>query len=158
MTRILEDLSQKLNTLTTTTEQEEQMVLFEMEELEQRRGTVVKQQYKIKYKLRAKSAGIKGKAAKRSTWDFIAQVMAAETLNKKSKTDVPALLAFFDANDVDHSRWTNKNPGWEGRLRMTGGLALRRIVAERGTLFSKTGEEIPMPEGEVERLAAKFDI
>jgi NADH dehydrogenase/NADH:ubiquinone oxidoreductase subunit G len=156
--RILEDLSAKLEDLTTTTDREEQMVLFEMAELEQRKGTVVKLQYKLKYKQRAKAAGIKGKAAKRSTWDFIAQVMAAETLNKKAKTDVDALREFFDANEVDYSRWTNTSPGWEGRLRMTGGLALRRIVAERGTLFSKTGEEIPMPEGEVERLAAKFDI
>ena len=158
--RILEDLRQptSLVDLTTTTEEEEQMVLFEMEELEQRRGSVVKRDYKIKYKLRAKANGIKGKAAKRSTWDWIAQRMAEQTLTKKSKTDVPALYDFLHVNEVDTSRWTNQSKGWEGRLRMTGGLALRRIVAERGTLFLRDGTELEVPQDELDRLVAKFDI
>jgi hypothetical protein len=155
--RILEDLT-TIEDLTTTTDREEQMVLFEMEELEERKGSVVKRDYKLKYKNRAREAGIKGKAAKRSTWDWVAQVMATQTLTKKSKTDVPALYDFLHVNEVDTSTWLNRAPGWEGRLRMTGGLALRRIVAERGTLFLRDGTELEVPEAELARLQAKYDI
>jgi hypothetical protein len=117
--------------------------------------SVVKVAYKLKYKLRAKEQGLRGKAAKRSTWDWVAQRMAEQTLTKKAKTDVPALYDFLHVNEVDTSSWTNRSPGWEGRLRMTGGLALRRIVAERGTLFLRDGDEIEVPEAEMERLVTQ---
>ena len=154
--RILEVTT--IEELTTTTDREEQLALFEIEEQERKVGSVVKSPYKTKYKNRAKAAGIRGKAAKRSTWDWTAQRMAEQTLTKKAKTDVEALYAFLHANDVDTSNWLNRNPGWEGRLRMTGGLALRRIIAERGTLFLRDGTELEVPADELERLQAKYDF
>lgn len=107
--------------------------------------SVVKPQYKVRYRDRARAAGVKGKAAKRSAWDWLAQCLAAETLTKDAKLRVDDFLALLDANGVDHSRWTNRSPGWEGRLRMTGRLALQRIVAERGTLLLADGEVLEAP-------------
>ena len=120
--------------------------------------SVVGRKYKIRYRDRAREAGLRGKAAKRSAWDWLAQVMAEQTLTKKAKTDVDALFAFFHANGLDTDRWPNRAPGWEGRLRMTGGLALRRQMAETGTLFLRDGTRLEVPADELVRLRTKFDI
>lgn len=96
--------------------------------------------YKVRYRDRARANGAKGKAAKRSTWDWLAQELAAATLTKEAKLRVDDFLALLDANGVDHSRWTNRSKGWEGRLRMTGRLALQRVVAETGVLRFADGE------------------
>jgi hypothetical protein len=156
--RILEVTT--IEELTTTTDREEQLALFEIEEQERKVGSVVKSPYKTKYKNRAKAAGIRGKAAKRSTWDWVAQRMAEQTLTKKAKTDVDGLIEFLEANGIDDplERWPSQTPGWEGRLRMTGGLAVRRIIAERGTLFLRDGTELEVPADELERLQAKYDF
>ena len=104
-------------------------------------NSVVKKAYKIKYRDRARENGHKGKAAKRSAWDWLAQELAAATLTKDAKLKVEDFLAILDANEVDHSRWTNRSKGWEGRLRMTGRLALQRVVAETGILRFSTEED-----------------
>ena len=109
-------------------------------------ASVVNRKYKIRYKERAKAGGHRSKAAKRSAWDWLAQELAAATLNEKAKLRVDDFLALLDANGVDHSRWTNRSPGWEGRLRMTGRLALQRVVAETGELFFADGDSKPAPE------------
>jgi hypothetical protein len=64
---------------------------------------------------------------------------------KKEVLDVEALEAILDANGVDHSRWNRTTPGWQGRLRMTGGLALRSKVAKAGMFFLPDGTEIEPP-------------
>lgn len=155
--RILEDLRETQDQIT---DREEQLALFEIDDQIAKRGSVVKRQFKLKYKLRAREAGIRGKAAKRSTWDWVAQVMATQTLTKKEKTNVDWLVEFLEANGIDDplGRWPNQSPGWEGRLRMTGGLALRRIVAERGTIVLRNGDVLEVPADELARLVAKFDI
>lgn len=108
--------------------------------------SVVKSAYKVRYAERAVEAGNKRKAAQRSTWDWLAQTIAAIALNPKGdKLDVGAFLALLTANAVDHSRWTNRSKGWEGRLRMTGRLALQRVVAEAGVLHTADGEELVPP-------------
>lgn len=108
--------------------------------------SVVKPAYKIRYKDRAAANGVRDKAAKRSAWDWLAQELAAATLTKERKLRVEDFLALLEANGVDHSRWTNRSKGWEGRLRMTGRLALQRVVAERGTLLFADGEWKEAPE------------
>ena len=108
-------------------------------------ASVVKRKYKLRYKDRARSNGQAGKAAKRSAWDWLAQELAAATLTKEAKLRVDDFLALLDANGVDHSRWTNRSKGWEGRLRMTGRLALQRVVAEKGELFFADGDSKPAP-------------
>jgi hypothetical protein len=102
--------------------------------------SVVNRKYKLRYKQRARETGQRTKAAKRSAWDWLAQELAAATLTEKAKLRVDDFLALLDANGVDHSRWTNRAPGWEGRLRMTGRLALQRVVAESGILHFGDGE------------------
>jgi hypothetical protein len=156
--RILEDLRTSAAAFEPKNETEAQLEMFEIEEQIAAKHSVVKREYKIKYKIRAAANGLKGKVAKRSTWDWLAQIMAEQTLNKNKKTDVDALYEFFDINEVDHSNWTSRTPGWEGRLRMTGGLALRRIIAERGTLWLRDGSEVEVPEEELARLRAKYDF
>lgn len=107
--------------------------------------SVVKTAYKVKYRDRARDAGIVRKAAKRSAWDWLAEQLAGECLGKKDKIDIEAFLAVLDANGVDHSRWTNRSKGWEGRLRMTGRLALQRVVADAGVLTLPDGELLEAP-------------
>jgi hypothetical protein len=103
--------------------------------------SVVKPGYKVKYRDRAAAAGIRGKAAKRSTWDWLAQELAAATLGKDARIDIEAFTAILEANGVDHSRWTNRSKGWEGRFRMTGRLALQKLVAETGKLYYSADRE-----------------
>lgn len=137
MARILAD--------TNATLAQEIEAIAETDELIARKGSVVKIGYKLKYKNRALEAGIRGKAAKRSAWDWLAQEIAAVALTDRAKLRVDEFLALLDANGVDHSRWQNRAPGWEGRLRMTGRLALQRVVAERGELFFADGDSKPAP-------------
>lgn len=107
--------------------------------------SVVKATYKVKYRDRARANGERTKAAKRSAWDWLAQTLAAIVLDERNKLKVDDFLALLDANGVDHSRWTNRSPGWEGRLRMTGRLALQRVVAEAEVLRTADGEELVPP-------------
>lgn len=116
-----------------------------------KRHSVVKTAYKQKYAERAAAAGL-GKVAQRSAWDWLAQTMAGEVL-EGTKLNVAKLLALFDANGVDHSRWTNRSKGWEGRLRMTGRLALQKKVAESGILHTADGEELVAPAEWVAKFA-----
>ena len=108
--------------------------------------SVVAPAYKLKYRERAKTAklpkGTDRKAMARSNGKWLAQVLAAETLDKKRKSDRARVAAIFEANGVDHSRWVNLD---NGRFRMTGGLALARVVAEAGVLLLPEGREAIPP-------------
>ena len=106
-------------------------------------SSVVKTAYKKRYAERAASVGL-GKVAQRSCWDWLAQELAAECLDG-SKISIVRFLAILDANGVDHSRWQNRSKGWEGRLRMTGRLALQKVVAAQGHLKTAEGAEIEAP-------------
>lgn len=108
-------------------------------------NSVVKVGYKLKYRDRASENGVTRKAAKRSTWDWLAQSIAGECLGAKDRISIERFLALLDKNGVDHSKWTNRNKGWEGRLRMTGRLALQRVVAEAGILHCVDGETLEAP-------------
>ena len=141
---------------------EEAIVDAEIDADIERRGSVVKREYKIKYKLKARERGDKGKAAKRSTWDWLAQQMAPIVLNEKAKLKLGAFDDFMRANGVDIHKWMTEkycaSNGWEGRLRMTAGLALRRLIAESGVLHFADGSQIELPEEEMNRLKTKFDL
>jgi len=110
-----------------------------------KRNSVVAPKYKHRYANRAVASGLKRKAAQRSSWDWLAQTIAAICLDERDHLVVDAFLALLDANGVDHSRWTNRSKGWEGRLRMTGRLALQRVVAEAEVLLTADGEELVPP-------------
>jgi hypothetical protein len=121
--------------------------IAETEEQIGKKNSVVLPKYKVRYRDRAKEHGQRGKAAKRSAWDWLAQVLAAETLTKDYKLKVDDFVALLEANGIEDplGRWPNRSNGWEGRLRMTGRLALQRIVAEEGIVKLADGEEIEAP-------------
>jgi hypothetical protein len=108
-----------------------------------KKNSVVKTAYKKRYAQRAAEQG-GGKIAQRSCWDWLAQELAAECL-VGTKISIERFLALLDANGVDHSRWQNRAKGWEGRLRMTGRLALQRVVAAQGGLKTAEGALIDAP-------------
>lgn len=110
-----------------------------------RKNSVVKAKYKVRYAHRAIEAGLKKKRAKRSAWDWLAEKLADECLDSKDRISIERFLAVLDANGVDHSKWQNRSKGWEGRLRMTGRLALQRVVAEANVLRLPDGEEMVPP-------------
>lgn len=115
-----------------------------VEDIERKRS-VVKAKYKKRYAARAKEAGLKSKVAQRSAWDWLAQTLAGEVLDDRKQLMVDRFLRLMEANGVDHSRWTNRSQGWQGRLRMTGRLALQRVVAESGVLHTADGETLEAP-------------
>ena len=104
-------------------------------------NSVVRRAYKEKYAERNKADG---KRAQRSCWDWLAQSLAGECLDDKAKISIDKFLKVLELNGVDHSRWTNRNKGWEGRLRMTGRLALQKVVAQTGVL-KVDGDELEAP-------------
>lgn len=112
--------------------------------------SVVGGKYKQKYAERAAqgvkgSKGIAKKALKRSTNDWLALELARRTLDEKAVLSVSAFEAILDANGVRHEHWNRTTRGWQGRLRMTGRMALQRVVAENGELALPDGEAIPAP-------------
>ena len=108
-------------------------------------NSIVKDKFKVKYIENAKAMGATSKAAKRSNWDWLSQQLAAACLSDKGKIEIGAFKDILDANGVDHSRWTNQNKGWEGRFRMTGRVALQKVVANNGKLLTPGGTEIEAP-------------
>lgn len=112
--------------------------------------SVVKGEYKVRYAQRAvamarKPKDVPLKALKRSNSDWLAIELAKRTLDAKAKLVVPSLEAILDANGVKHSHWNRTTKGWQGRLRMTGRLALQRVVAEAGELVLPDGATIAAP-------------
>ncbi len=117
---------------------------------EARANSVVKSGYKAKYRLRADSnerrpKGIPLKALRRTTGDWLGLELARLVLDPKAKLVVARLEAVLEANGVDHARWSRTTKGWQGRLRMSGRLALQRVVAESGVLVVPGGEPITAP-------------
>jgi predicted deacylase len=114
-------------------------------------NSVVKGAYKTKYRQRAeamarKPKGVPAKALRRMTGDWLAIELAKLTLDPKTaKIDVAAFEAVLDANGVAHAHWNRTTKGWQGRLRMTGRLALQRVVAEDGELVLPDGATIAAP-------------
>lgn len=120
--------------------------------------SVVKAAYKQKYAERAK-AGIRGagsipkRALKRSANDWLALELGKRVLDEHAKLVVPKLEAILEANGVEHAKWNRTTRGWEGRLRMTGRLALQRVVAESGELIIPGEGAISAPKAWVTKYA-----
>lgn len=122
--------------------------------------SVVAAAYKAKYAERAaamarKPKDVAAKALKRSCCDWLAIELARRVLtqDKKPALLVAALEAILDANGVKHSHWNRTTPGWQGRLRMTGRLALQRVVAEAGELAIPGEAAIPAPKNWIAKHA-----
>lgn len=127
-------------------EPSEAAAIAEVEEDNKKPNSVVAVKFKEKYLANARERGIPGKAAKRSNWDWLAENLAKLCLDEKHKISIGRFTDVLELNGVDHSKWTNRNKGWEGRFRMTGRVALQKVVANNGVL--KTGGEDLVPPAE----------
>jgi len=119
----------------------------------------VQRKYKLRYRDRARAMGLRQKWQKRTNNDWMATTLAGEVLDKQSKIHVPSFAAILIANGVEEptvlseagefqpseSRWPSQSKGWEGRYRMSGGLALRTVVAEAGVMLLADGETLEAP-------------
>ena len=137
---------------------EEEMLVEEglVEDEEKVPNSIVKDKFKVKYIENAVAQGLTSKAAKRSNWDWLSQQLATFCLSDKGKIDIGAFTDVLDANGIDHSKWTNRNKGWEGRFRMTGRVALQKVVANSGVLkWPGELEDTAAPSEFVERFKTK---
>jgi len=116
------------------------------EEEDKKVNSVVAVKFKEKYIANARELGIPGKAAKRSNWDWLAENLAKLCLDDKHKISISKFTEILEMNGVDHSKWTNRNKGWEGRFRMTGRVALQKVVANSGVLHTPDEDLVPPPE------------
>jgi hypothetical protein len=121
-----------------------------------RAKSVVSAAYKRRYAERALNARkpkeVSRRAAARSCGDWLAMEIAKRCLDEKNKLKVGEFEALLDANGVRHDHWNRVTPGWQGRLRMTGRLALQRIVAEAdGELALPDGSTVKAPRTWVEK-------
>jgi hypothetical protein len=110
--------------------------------------SVVPLGYKQTYAARAVRNGHATKAAKRSNSDWLALELEAECVpNGKGPFDLQRFAAILEANGGGNAleRWPNRNSGWEGRLRMSGGVILRSIVRKNGFLVTVEGAKIEAP-------------
>lgn len=113
--------------------------------------SVVNTTYKLKYATRAvegrKPKAVSKKAAARGCGDWLHFTLATLTLDPKTnKLNVDAFAAILDANGIDYSKWNRTSKGWQGRFRMTGRLALQRVVAEAdGELELADGSSLVAP-------------
>lgn len=151
--------------MTKTIELDEDFIDLEQMEAEDgeedtRSGSVVGAGYKAKYRARAaemarKPKDVAVKALARSCCDWLAVELARRVLTegKKPTLRVAEFEALLDANGVKHSHWNRTTPGWQGRLRMTGRLALQRVVAEAGELALPDGSAIPAPKNWIAKHA-----
>lgn len=135
--------------MTNITENPEIEVEIAPEE-EARPRSVVSATYKLRYAERAATVrprhkGLPKRALARSCSDWLAQELAVRTLDDKAKLKVDAFEAILDANGVEHRHWNRTTRGWQGRLRMTGRLALQRVVAEEEALYLPDGTSVKPP-------------
>ena len=120
--------------------------------------SVVASSYKRKYAEREaamakRPKGVSRKALARSSADWLAVELAKVVLDQRSKLVVASFEAVLDANGVKHAHWNRTTPGWQGRLRMTGRLALQRVVAESGELVLPDGTILAAPRSWVAKHA-----
>lgn len=142
--------------MTTATQIENEAVIEQAEADAARVRSVVKPTYKKRYAERALTArkpkGVSKKVAARGTCDWLHLQLAKLTLDEKGHLNVDEFEAILDANGVEHAHWNRTTKGWQGRLRMTGRLALQRIVAEaQGELELPDGSTVVAPKSWVEK-------
>lgn len=114
--------------------------------------SVVGKGYKTKYaergaSLTKKPKDIAPKVLQRGCNDWMHHELARLCNDAKGKLNVPQFEALLEANGIEnHKKWNRETKGWEGRLRMSGSMLLRRIVAEAdGTMLTPEGAELKAP-------------
>lgn len=109
-----------------------------VEEDIRRPKSVVPAGYKRKYAYRAVSNGYTTRAAKRANGDWLARELEAECVQDGKTFDMERFLAIYKLNTGEDAlaRWSNRNNGWQGRLRMSGAIVLRGVVRKTGVLIT----------------------
>ena len=98
--------------------------------------SVVAVGYKTKYaergaSLARKPKGVATKVLQRGCNDWMHHEIAKLCNDEKGKLRVGTFEALLEANGIEnHKTWNRTTKGWEGRLRMSGSMVLRRVVAE----------------------------
>lgn len=139
------------NTTRTANETEIAEVLSQLAADTAQSRSVVNTNYKRRYAERALTAKkpkeVSRKVAARSCGDWLAMTIAKLCIDQQTnKLRVDAFEAILDANGIEHNHWNRTTKGWQGRLRMTGRLALQRVVAEAdGELELPSGERLIAP-------------
>jgi hypothetical protein len=110
----------------------------QVEEDIRRPKSVVPAGYKRKYAYRAVSNGYTTRAAKRANGDWLARELEAECVQDGKTFDMERFLTIYNLNTGEDAlvRWSNRNNGWQGRLRMSGAIVLRGIVRKTGVLIT----------------------
>lgn len=122
------------------------------------RRSVVLNSYKVHYANKAATARGKKGVSKRvvadSCGDWLALELAAVVRpDPKVEANIDAFLAILDANGVAHNHWNRTTKGWQGRIRMTGRLALQRVVAGNEGLAMPNGAFLAAPKSWVAKHA-----
>lgn len=102
-------------------------------------GSVVPESYRTAYRT-ASTTG-------RSNGDWLAERLAADTLNADGVLIIDDFVAILSANGVDMTgKWAQmrftQSRGWQGRFRMNGRQVLEKMVAKAGVYIDHTGTEI----------------
>lgn len=108
--------------------------------------SVVAPKFKARYRERAATAklpkGTDRRVIARSCGDWLAVNLARLTTEKR-KANRAAFAAILSANGIDYSNWEHLD---NGRFRMTGGLALRRVIVDNdGDLKLADGSTLHAP-------------
>tara|TARA_Y100000310_G_scaffold324866_2_gene387363 strand:+ start:22857 stop:23567 length:711 start_codon:yes stop_codon:yes gene_type:complete len=113
-------------------------------------GSVVPEQYRKRYYVESTTG--------RSCGDWLAETLAVWTLDGNSKLMVEAFEQILRENsvDLDHASWAHsRSPGWQGRFRMSGRIALEKLVAKHGVLYDDQGTKHEVPEEALSILRTK---
>lgn len=110
----------------------------EEEEEDERSGSIVPNTYRAVYR-EVSTTG-------QSCGDWLAERLAIDTLSG-GKLRMADLIATFERNRVDlGAKWATvrfaPTPGWQGRFRMSGRIALEKRIALNGTYASPSGPVI----------------
>lgn len=115
-------------------------------------GSIVPNKYRAAYREVSSTGQCNG--------DWLAEQLAADTLDAEGKLDLNGLIAVYEANELDlNAKWAvarfAQTRGWQGRFRMSGRVVLEKAVALRGTYITVSGAPV-VPSAEwLEQMEAK---
>jgi hypothetical protein len=93
-------------------------------------SSCVKEAYRLRYRLAGNPRGCN---------DWLHQVLD-ELCTVRGRFDVPTFEHILELHGIPHARWNRTTNGWQGRLRMSGRLALQTVVAKTRVLLTVDGE------------------
>lgn len=121
-------------------------------------NSVVPNGYKAKYaerglSLSRKPKGVVIKVLKRGCNDWLHHELAKICNDTKGALNLPLFESILEANGIHaHRGWNRTTKGWQGRVRMSGSMLLRRTIAEaEGEMVLPDGATVKAPRSWVEK-------